>query len=391
MQRPISILVVDDSPVTRENVTRLCQFDPELQVVGEAANGKEALLQARRLQPDVILMDINMPEVDGIAATESISRENLGTSIIMMSVQGEQEYLRQAMLAGAREYLTKPFSGDELANTIKRVYHKRFKPTAGQIFTVFSAKGGVGKTTLATNLAALLAAEGEKVALVDLDLQFGDAALMLDLLPKRTIADLVVEQELTPEVVEDYLLTHGSGVQLLAAPSRPEQAELVSSQQVTTILQALQKSFEYIVVDTAPFFHSTVLAALDLADRIILLTALDLPTFKNSRLSLETMRTLKYPLEKIVIVVNRYATDIGISVTELEAGLGCQVQGRLPSDGRVVVDAINKGQPFVLTEPKAPVTQGVRSLTQLLKGDLRQQPPKQPFFSRLVAGLRQVN
>ncbi|NLY56771.1 MAG: response regulator [Firmicutes bacterium] len=399
----IRLLIVDDSPATRENVDKLCRFDDHIEVIGEAQNGREAIVAVKNLQPDIVLMDINMPEIDGITATELISLEAPETGIIMMSVQGEQEYLRKAMVAGAREYLTKPFSGDEVINTIKRVYEleqKRklqqsltvVKPAEGRIVTVFSAKGGVGKTTIATNLAVALATEGFRVVLVDLDLQFGDIALMLDLTPKRTITDLVGEGELTAELVGDYLLEHVSGVRVLPAPLRPEEAELVSPAQVQQILGLLKKDYDFVLVDTAPAFLGPILAALDLSEQILLLTTLELSALKNVKLSLETMLSLQYPPEKIRVIINRYATDIGISLDEYEKHLGVSTAGKIPSDGRTVVEAVNKGVPFILSNPKAPVSAAIRDLAAAIGGKGQEGPPvPRSLIGRLRTRLRRAN
>mgnify|MGYP000886975189 FL=1 len=160
MGDPLRLLIVDDAAFTRDSLKKLLSFQQAIQVVGEAGDGEEAILKARELQPDVILMDINMSPVDGISATRVISTELPRIVIVMMSVQGEQEYLRQAMTAGARDYLTKPFSGDELVHTLQNAYvmeakrwqqvgshslHPIDKQRKGEIITVFSAKGGVGK------------------------------------------------------------------------------------------------------------------------------------------------------------------------------------------------------------------------------------------------------
>ncbi|MGE5507742.1 MAG: AAA family ATPase [Chitinophagales bacterium] len=380
-RRKLTVLVVDDSAEARENIRKLLRFDDEIEVVGEAENGLAALDKAKDLHPDVILMDINMPVMDGITATERLSLDCPESSIVMISVQGEQEYLRKAMMAGAREYLTKPFAGDDLANTIKRVAELEGKrrqrrqveqgavAPEGKVITVFSAKGGVGKTTLAANLAVALAKEAKaRVALVDLDLQFGTVAVLMDVNPGRTIAELVREKEIDAELVSSYLVDHASGVRILPCPLRPEQAETVNAGHVERILGTLRKMADFIIVDTPQSFSETSLVALDTADVILLLATLELPAVKNAKLALDVMLSLKYPPEKIRLVINRYADDIGIPREDLEKSLRFPVSARIPSDGRVVVLSVNKGIPFYVSEPGAKVSQAVRDLALNLAG-----------------------
>ena len=239
---PITVLIVDDIANTREDVKRLLYFEEDIEVVGEAADGQEACIMAAKLRPDVVLMDINMPNMDGIEATEHISIEVPECAIIIVSIQGEQEYLRKAMAAGAREYLVKPFTASELADSIRRVSesHRRrnlhlMAPKAappprkqaprGKIITFFCTKGGVGKTTLASNLAVCLAQEtGKSVALLDLDLTAGDATVMLNITAKGTISDLVQEQDqIDFSLIDSFLVPHLSGARILPAPASPEQ------------------------------------------------------------------------------------------------------------------------------------------------------------------------
>src|SRR5438552_2321354 len=174
MPDQIRVLIVDDIPETRDHLTKLLGFEPDMLVVGAAASGREAIALATSLQPDVVLMDINMPEMDGITATEQLSSSVPGAAVVMMSVQGEADYLRRSMLAGAREFLVKPFSSDELSASIRQVYtrerdkatrmvaiptataaaptnHHRNGTRRGEVIAFFSPKGGVGRTTMAVN------------------------------------------------------------------------------------------------------------------------------------------------------------------------------------------------------------------------------------------------
>lgn len=377
----IKVLIADDIDETRDNIKRLLYFEPDLAVVGEARNGEEAVREVERLRPDIILMDINMPVLDGIGATEIISMRVPTTSIIVISVQGEQEYLKKAMMAGAREFLIKPFSSDELVNSIRKVHeienrrklqqvtHRaldqatRPKP---QVVTVFSTKGGVGKTTLATNLALSLVKETKsRVAVIDLDLQFGDVAVMLNVLPQRTITDLLQEFHLLDAELMETYLTEQQGLKVLAAPSRPEYAELVSPEQIEKILVVLKENYDFILVDTPASFNETTLTALDAADQILLLASLDLPTIKNVRLSLEVLESLHHK-GKTKLILNRAATDVGIRAEDVEKSLNFRIAAEIPSDGKIVTSAVNRGVPFILSHGASRVAQSIRELAYLV-------------------------
>lgn len=378
----VRVLIVDDIEETRENIKRLLLFEQEISVVGEAANGEEALQQAEKFRPDIVLMDINMPVLDGISATELISLRVPDSQIIIMSVQGEQEYLKKAMIAGAREYIIKPFSSDELIDAIRRVFEFGRKrkvqekvtqvlteaAKAPQIISVFSTKGGVGRTVLAANLAVALAKEqGKRVALVDLDLQFGDVAVMLNITPKKTLTELVQEiNHLDADLMETYLVDHSSGIKVLPAPSRPEYAELIKGSHVEKFLRILKQYYDYIVVDTPPLFNETNLAALDLSDQIILPISLDLPTVKNVKLSLEVLGSLHIK-GKVKMVLNRSAQDVGIKSQDVEKSLDFLISAHIPSDGRIVVTSVNKGVPFVVSHPGTKVAKAIEELAEMVR------------------------
>ncbi|MBM7623018.1 response regulator [Sporohalobacter salinus] len=396
----IEILLADDMAETRANVKKLISLEKNLEVVAEAVDGEDVIEKAKEIRPDIILMDINMPKIKGIKATEIITREVSETSIIMMSVQEEQDYLRKAMVAGAREYLIKPFSDDELITAINQVYElevqrkssmKRNKQQSEKfqgekVVSVFSSKGGVGKTLLSVNLAVYLQQLKEvDVVLVDLDLQFGDLDVLLDLTPRITIADAVDELDsLTVQNIEDYLLSYENGLQVLASPLRPEEAEMIKGEQIERLLEILGEKFDYIIIDTAQSFSENILAALDNSDLILLIAMLDLSTIRNVRLCLEVMEELEYPEESIKLILNRYSKDIGISVEDLEENLNYSVDVKIPSNGELTIDSINQGLPFILDKPQAKISKEIIKMADLVMGEETDIEDKEGWLNKIT-------
>lgn len=380
MRDTIRVLVVDSTEEARKHIAALLASQADLLLVGQAATAKSGLEQAAALQPDIVLMAANLPGMDGIAATEALQDQAHPVSVIIMSEQGEQEQLRRAMMAGARNFLVKPFDGAELQAAIRqavelerrrRLQQKQSSSKReGQIVTVFSTKGGIGKTMIATNLAVALAEHaGKSTVLVDGYLQFGDAALFLNLTPQATIADLVKDMDHLEEgVLRSYLTPFSPKLSVLAAPHRPEEAENISGMQLVQILKRLKDSFDFVVVDSPPSFADSMLNILDLSNQVVVVTSLDLPTIKNIKMCLEIMDSLGYPRDKLLLLLNRANSQGGMTREEVEATLKLQFDVALPSDGPTVVGSVNRGVPLVLGKPEAPIAQALIQLVQRLAG-----------------------
>ena len=395
----IRVLIVDDIAETRENVRKLLQFETDVEVVGTARTGKEGIQLASEVNPDVVLMDINMPDIDGITATEQIRQQMPHIQVVILSVQGDQNYMRRAMLAGARDFLTKPPMGDELISAIKRageMAHIEKEKGAkqqmvmsaavgmssgmggfsaapkGKIIVVYSPKGGTGCTTIAVNLAIALHNEDTRAVLVDGNLQFGDVAVFMNEQGKNTILDIAPRvDDIDAEIVEDILIKHqASGIRILAAPQRPEMAEKITPDQFMKVLQFLQRVYSYVVVDTSSILTDVILSAIDLSDVVVLVTTQEIPSIKNSRLILDLLTTMGVSKERVIFAMNRYDKRIAITPERVGENLKHEIATVVPLDEKIAITAVNRGVPFMLDNKSQPIGRGVLSLAEAVRARL---------------------
>lgn len=406
----IRVLIVDDLPETRENVRKLLQFESDIEVIGQAGTGEEAVRMAKEHQPDIILMDINMPGIDGIGASQQITESVPTVQIIIMSVQSDPNYLRRAMMAGARDFLTKPFGGDELVAAIRRVHDKRpsvsstparqarqvssnvpAEPMAlpeGNVIAVYSPKGGAGCTTTAINLAVALARRGRRTILVDGSLQFGDVSVMLNMKAMTSIADLSDRgSELDQELISSVSQVHRSNLNVLLAPPRPEMADVVSEENIKQLLAVLKESFDFIIVDTTSYLSEKTLAILDQADKIVLIAQQNLSSLKNVSRFFDLAESLEYETQKVWLVVNRAKSKQGkgISVHDVGKALKRPVYGTIPDDEITVTDASNQGVPMVMGEhQKKPISLAIIKIADQIAKELME--GKTPMSNNRVDG-----
>jgi pilus assembly protein CpaE len=392
-QETIRILIVDDIAETRESLRKMLYFEPDMEVVGTARNGQEAIELAGEHRPHVVLMDINMPGLDGIAASRAITDQVPFAQIVMMSVQSETDYMRRSMAAGARDFLTKPFTMDEMIATVRRVYnmssHLRTAAPAqqagppettapssgagGKLIAVYSPKGGVGCTTLTINTATamMLIDKSISVAVVDCKVQFGDIKIALDMRAGRSILDLVDNiDELELDLIESAMVRdERSGLRALLAPPKPEMADLVEAQHVGVILERLKTMFDYVLVDMGSKLQHIELAVFDQADRIVLVATPDLPAITNARHFFELIQVLGYSRETVLLVLNKSDSNAGLNARMIETHLKHEVFAEIPLDDRVVLHSVNHGIPYMIApgaDRRLPLLQQTGMLAQQL-------------------------
>lgn len=399
----IKILLVDDIAETRESIKKLLAFESDLKVIGSASNGREGVEQAKELRPDIIIMDINMPDMDGLEAAGLITKAVPTAGVIMMSVQNDSDYMTKAMLAGARFFLSKPVNMDTLYSTIRNVYEQyeqiriqmaamekagdisNFIPSAvntqdgeraGHVLVVYSPQGGAGCTTIATNLASGLMREGVKILLIDADLQFGDVGMFLNLNAQSTISDIAEEvEELDTDFLDNIVVTHDSGLKSLLGPAKPALADEIREnypEAVRDIVAKVNTFFDFIIVDTSSTLDAVNIPLLDMATKVVLVVNPTLPSVKNVRLILDLFDQLAYPQEKVILTLNRATDERGrkgsaISAERVENWFKRPVQAQIPGGGdseRAILSAINKGAPLIALdrEQKSAATKALISL-----------------------------
>lgn len=394
----INLLIVDDSRETTQNVQNLLRREGNIRVVGVAASGREAIQRANQLHPDVILMDINLRDMDGLEAAEIIN-DQISTCIVMMSVQASPEFYQQAMLVGARGYLVKPFTSEQLVRTIRDAAQRvpvdrgpdrrpdRDHPNNNlrKIIAIYSPKGGAGTSVLAANTAIALQQHTRKsVALVDANLQNGDAHVLLNINTNGSIDDLreTGVGALDQEVIEGTMIKHAeSEVRLLRAPLSPESAEQFDSNTMKAILVELRDHFDYVVVDTGSSFSEATLTVLEVADLIITLTTLEVTSIHRVSQFFQLADRVGIALDKAQLVCNRVEQYYGIRPTQVEAQLRRHFFAQIPEDERLTVASINRGVPFIITAKAAPISKAVQTLADRIS-EVLEPPSNDPSPSR---------
>ncbi|MEP6807731.1 MAG: response regulator [Chloroflexota bacterium] len=370
------VLVVDDDlNIQRVLVFVLKQEGYEVIVASDGAAGVEMALEA---QPDLILMDVAMPKLDGYAATQQIraAEEIARVPIIMLTAEADVEQRVKGLRAGADDDIVKPFHPLELMARIKALLARggpssskasAEPPTMGRLCLFYPAKGGVGTTTIAINTAIALARDlKRRTALIDANLQFGDLRVFLDLgLDTASIVNAVNEPDLDLDLLKKLMVSHRSGVELLLAPPSPASADIVVERQqqgpgvLSNLLALSRRLYDYTLVDMSQTIDDFNLQLFDEADVIYVVMTADLSCLKNVPLVLETMDSLGYEKGKMQLVLNRSNAYTGINVSNAESALGHKIDYQIINEYRGAISALNSGEPFMSSRPDMPLSKSV--------------------------------
>ena len=389
----IRVLIVDDTPQTRETIIRSLSFQREIEVIATAENGSQAVELSRKTRPDVVLMDINMPDMDGITATSKVLAQVPYAQVVILTVQDDPDYMRKAMMAGAHDFLTKPPALDDLLNAIQqagKVAHQERRKASqiqlatsghspglssrGKIITVYSPKGGTGCSTVAANLAATLHNDETNAILVDGNLQFGDITDLFKLQSRHSILELTAQaDDLDYQIIEETVVTHESGIRILAPPG-PESADDVGINQYIEVLENLREIYPYVLVNTTSELSSIIIATLEISDLLILLVTQDIPTVARVRKFMDTLNLLQVKPERVLVVLNQFDKHTDITPDIIGKSIKHDVNATIPKDVRIVLPALNRGVPFMLkSELKAqPVSRAMLDLAEIVRQKLLQ-------------------
>lgn len=372
----IKILIADDVEETRNLIIRLLSINEEVyEIVAQAGNGQEVIDLIPACKPDIVLMDINMPVMNGLEAAEIIESKFPAVMVIIMSVQSDHEYLKKAMFIGAKDYIIKPFTSEQLIDSVEntyRKYHDRQVVQAplstcnAKILSFFSTKGGVGKSVLAANYALFLGKNpANRILLWDLDLQFGDQALLFDKQKSKTLTDLIDDTAFESiSDAEGYITPITDNVHVLCAPPSPEKAEYISKELVKQLLTLFKAHYDYILLDLGVNYDEITLIGLDHSDKVFFITTPDLLSLKNTKLGLNVMKSLNYEYDKVGVLVNRFSNHSAIKQKDIEELLQYKVLSYIPEETKDFAFAINHGLP-ILSGNKAKGHSLYKSLAKL--------------------------
>jgi pilus assembly protein CpaE len=368
----LTFLVLSNNTEASNELRAALSSSPNTRLLADCDSPERLMADLSLLRPSAIIVVLSQVNLEReFTLIKNVVASHPETAVITASTDTSSSLILRSMRSGAHEFLPLPVVADEFRTVIDRIKELRLHDEGttkkhGRIVAVFSGKGGSGVSFVATNLAAAM---NMTTLLADLNLQAGDAASFLGIDPKYSIVDFVHNRaRLDDSLINSFLTTHSSRMSLLAAPPEAHEAEDVKPQDITEILYLLRQKFECIVLDLPHTFDAATVAALDLADDIVVVMTLDIPGIRSTNRAIKVFNRLSYPKTKVHVVVNRWSKNIDVQLQKVEAHLDEQILGLIPNDYRKVMDSINLGQPLVESEPTSKITVEIKRIAALVSG-----------------------
>ena len=381
----LTFIIMGRNPASSQEIKEALQASANARVLAECDGHDKMLAEVIRLRPSavILVLDTDNPDKE-FPFIRKLVAINPGTAIIAAATNASPALILGSMRAGANESLQTPVIPDEFQTVLKRVSELRSEEQvsgkSARVVAVFSGKGGAGVSFLGTNLAA---AVGAPTVLVDLNLQAGDAASFLGLTPKYSLADLARNRSrLDDSLITSMLTPHSAQLSLVAAPDEAHEAEEIRPEDIPEILHLLGKKFECVVLDLPHTFDPITIAALDLADDILLTMTLDIPGIRSTKRALKVFDRLGYPRQKVSVIVNRWSKSIDVELHKVEGHLGEQLIGFVPNDYRKVMESINLGRPLVYSDPGSKIALEIKRIAALVAvhGETSSPQPRKKLF-----------
>ena len=379
----VRVLFIGDQGSDQEQIKVALASQADFQLVKTLANLDKMIKEIRAAEPDLIVIAHQVGGQGTLDVIDDIVMQFPEIPLVAIMPDTDPMYAQQVMLAGARAFIAEPFTQVNLLSTLRRVRDLEARRSKSQTlepvqvadsvtplrtFTVFSPRGGVGCSTLATNLAIELRAEsGESVLLVDGKLFFGHLDVMLNIRARNTIADLVPHANLLdPGLIGDVVVNHASGIDVMLSPNDVQVAQGMRAEDLYNIISGIKKAYGYVIIDAGSALTENTVTMMDAADRILLVTTPDLVSLHDTSRFIQISRTLSYPPEKMIIVLNRANLNGGVKPRDIESALRHEVYAQIPDDGPNVLRSINRGIPLVMQYPRSPATQSIQRLAGTL-------------------------
>jgi pilus assembly protein CpaE len=371
MTQAIRTLVALDEGVDREALQAMLPIDPEIQIVGVVDGLEDSWTTLQETPTDLLVVACPGSSDRALFLVDGAVKQRPERPVVVFCEGSANGFVQRAFEAGADDFLTLPQTPEDVLFALRKAVARRHGASAASgvalspMICVLGPKGGTGKTLTSCNLAVSLAQSGHKVAVVDLDLQFGDVGLALGLAPERTLYELAKSGgSLDDEKLDGYLATHASGARALIAPTRPDHAGVVTTEFLREVYAALRSSHEYVIVDTPPGFTPEVIASIDSSSHVCMVGMLDSLSLKNTKLGFETLELMGYDGERMRLVLNRADSRVGITHADVLSIIGRKPDVLVPSD-RDIPRSVNQGTPIVMAKSRSDAAKAFRSLAAL--------------------------